>query len=706
MRLIKVENSGLYFVADVNRDGKVRLIHFSTVPFEEAIYSPEKYNNYYTLLELHGTGEDINDHHGSRYTYTSPAAEMRYITHEQRENAQGQTLEIRQSDGRLLVTTHIQFYSGLPIARFRNTVTNQSQLPFILDYLSSFVYYGLSAECAGCWDENTQFYIPHNTWHGELQWRCNTPWELGLSKLNHSSLKRLSYQQVGSWSSSEYLPLGVFEDRHTKNGLFWQIEHNGSWYWETSDVPGGSLYLQAGGPNANQHHFWKVLQPGDSFESVPVAVGVMNNGFDSAIQTLTSYRRRIRRPNKDNETLPIIFNDYMNCLMGNPSEERLLPLIDAAADAGCEYFVIDAGWYTDRVGGDDDWWSSIGIWEESKRRFPNGLKFVIDRIRSRGMTPGLWVELEGIGPDCELAEKLPESWFFQIRGKRVKEHNRYQLDFRNSEVRAFARATIDRLVRDYGLGYFKIDYNINAGIGTDYACDSPGDGLLGHNRALLQWLDDIFADYPNLVIENCASGGMRMDYAMLQRLSVQSMSDQTDYRQYACIAAMASTAVTPEQGAVWSYPAQDGDEEEAVFNMVNVLLGRVHQSGFLNNLPPASLARVKEGLRCYKAIRHELLHGLPVFPLGLIHLHSPWAAAGLLCGETLYLSVWRKSAEEDTVVLSLPALQGRKSEAVCLYPENLPCSYHVDVRTGRFHVTLPKTNTARFFRLKIYKEND
>ena len=60
---------------------------------------------------------------------------------------------------------------------------------------------------------------------------------------------------------------------------------------------------------------------------------------------------------------------------------------------------------------------------------------------------------------------------------------------------------------------FKIDYNINAGIGTEYHSDSPGDGLLEHNRAYLRWLDGIFTDYPDLVIENCSSGGMRMDYA-------------------------------------------------------------------------------------------------------------------------------------------------------------------------------------------------
>lgn len=77
-----------------------------------------------------------------------------------------------------------------------------------------------------------------------------------------------------------------------------------------------------------------------------------------------------------------------------------------------------------------------------------------------------------------------------------------------------ADRVISRLVEEYGISYIKMDYNINAGIGTEYAADSPGDGLLQHNRAYLSWLKNIMARYPQLVIENCGSGGLRMDYAL------------------------------------------------------------------------------------------------------------------------------------------------------------------------------------------------
>ena len=54
-----------------------------------------------------------------------------------------------------------------------------------------------------------------------------------------------------------------------------------------------------------------------------------------------------------------------------------------------------------------------------------------------------------------------------------------------------------------------------------------------HNRAHLAWLESIVNKYPDLIIENCGSGGGRMDYAMLSRLQMQSMTDQENYLESA-----------------------------------------------------------------------------------------------------------------------------------------------------------------------------
>ena len=106
------------------------------------------------------------------------------------------------------------------------------------------------------------------------------------------------------------------------------------------------------------------------------------------------------------------------------------------------------------------------------------------------------------------------------------EHGRYQFDFRNLQVFEYALNKVNRIINDYNIGYLKMDYNVNFGLGTDLYSDSLGEGLLEHNRAFLRWLDTLVDMNKDLVIENCASGGMRMDYAMLSRLSIQSTSDQ------------------------------------------------------------------------------------------------------------------------------------------------------------------------------------
>ena len=253
----------------------------------------------------------------------------------------------------------------------------------------------------------------------------------------------------------------------------------------------------------------------------------------------------------------------------------------------------------------------MGEWQECRERFPNGLKEVTDYIRQKGMIPGVWLELEVMGICCEKAKRVPDEWFFIRHGRRVYDRSRFQLDFRNPEVIAHANEVIDRLVKEYGVGYIKMDYNIEPGIGTEYKADSFGDGLLQHERAYLQWLDSVFERHPDLVIENCSSGGLRMDYAMLKRYSIQSTSDQENYLNYASISANAPTGLTPEQAAVWSYPLMEGTTEEVVFNMVNAILLRVHQSGHLAQISPERRALVKEGLEYYKTIRADLREALP-----------------------------------------------------------------------------------------------
>ena len=52
------------------------------------------------------------------------------------------------------------------------------------------------------------------------------------------------------------------------------------------------------------------------------------------------------------------------------------------------------------------------------------------------------------------------------------------------------------MVREYGVGYIKMDYNIEPGIGTELYAESVGQGMMEHEKTYLNWLDEIFALYP------------------------------------------------------------------------------------------------------------------------------------------------------------------------------------------------------------------
>lgn len=701
---IKIEEDGIYIVFAVTQAGQLKLMHFSSNPYVETEEREQFIKEGFQLVQVNFSGYDRPyEKHGNKHIVTAPGYLLKYVGMEDTRNDIGRHLVITQEDALTgaRVVSYLQFYTGTSTVRMYNEVTNIGNEVQTLEYLSSFYYLGIEKEGEDSSDDKMTLTYAHHGWQKEMNFHTYTFPELGMVQAQPTIYQRTSktieLTNVGNWSAKEYLPMGYLQNSSADTALYWQIEHNGSWHAEIGDV-NDHFYIALSGPTEIQSHWFKNLKPGDTFTSVPVAVGVCTADFDKAMGQLTNYRRKIRRPNEDNEKLPVIFNDYMNCLFGDPTAEKEYPLIDAAAEMGCEYYVIDAGWYAP-----GEWWDSVGEWQECRERFPGGVKEVTDYIRSKGMIPGVWLELEVMGINCEKAKKAPDDWFFVRHGKRVFDRSRYQLDFRNPAVLNHVNEVIDRVVNEYGVGYIKMDYNIEPGIGTELYADSVGQGMLEHERAYLKWLDGLFVKYPELVIENCSSGGLRTDYALLSRCSILSTSDQEDYGHYATISANAAAGVTPEQAAVWSYPMRSGDEEETIFNMVNTLLLRIHQSGHLAELSDVRKALVKEGIDYYKSIRQNIKTALPVWPLGYADYQDKWLCFALKTEKKAYLAVWRRGAEEQ---IEIP-LSGIWKDAVCekvtlAYPKESMkenCDFSYDKESAHLTVNFKQPVMARLFEI-------
>lgn len=615
------------------------------------------------------TGEDSPDS-GMKLSGGSPGLRLQFAGKDERQTDRGKTLVLRHADRdlHLEIESRYEAFDGSPVVRRHVEITNTGNGPVGIEYLSSAMLHGLADPTY--YDGELKIWLAYNSWMAEGQWHSFRPSELGFVENLRTSWSQASAGSIGSWSTEKFLPMAVVENSRLGVAWFWQIEHNGSWHWEISNRAewgnnATDVYAYLGGPDQLYSQAWKNLQASSTYKTVPVAIGCVRGGFEEAIQALTVYRERVCiRQRRARVTCPVIFNDYMNCLWGDPTEQKELPLIDAAAAAGCEYFVIDAGWYAEQ---NENWWSTVGLWQPSKSRWPRGIRFVLDRIREKGMTPGLWLEPEVVGKNSVLAQK-PDSWFFMRHGKRVIKGSRLLLDFRNPDVRSYLDSVVARLVNEYGVGYIKMDYNSDTLEGTGQNADSFGQGLLEHNRAVLSWLDGLLDRHSDLVIENCGSGGGRMDYGMLSHTQLQSCTDQEEYVRLPAIATGSSAAVAPSQLAIWSYPRKGADADQASFNLVTAMLLRIHQSGDLAMLAPEALAQVKRGIDVYKqVIREHIPDAVPFYPLGMpdVTIADKPIALGIKSPKRSFIAVWRIDGSAEVRIRTT----GIRTEI--LYPTDL-----------------------------------
>ncbi|MCK9795838.1 alpha-galactosidase [Isoptericola sp. 4D.3] len=602
-----------------------------------------------------------------RYTATAVGARLRYAGHE----VVGGTLRLHQRDEvtDLRVTSVLEPSDG---AVRSWTALRAGSQEVTVQAVTSLVL-GTFVTDSGAGVDDLDVLWADNDWVAESRWHRAPLRHVGLPRMDpeihhHLNRARMAVTTRSSWSTGERLPTGVIARRDGGYGLAFQVEHDGAWHWEVGeDRDGASLALL--GPTDAEHQWTVRLHPGEEFVSVPVAVTVSEEGPDpvsGALAALTRHRRALVAATgtaRHDRPLPIVFNDYMNTLMGDPTTAKVLPLVDAAARAGADGYCIDAGWYDDGAGG---WWDAVGEWLPSRTRFPGGLEEVLDHIRALGMFPGIWLEPEVVGVRSPVADLLPDDAFFQRYGRRVVEHGRFHLDLRHPAARDHLDAVVDRLV-GMGVGFFKLDYNIMPGPGTDAGGLSPGAGMLEHNRAYLSWLDGVLTRHPDLLVENCASGGMRADYAVLARAHLQSTSDQQDPLLYPRIAAATPASVLPEQAGHWGYAQPEMSAETSAFTLVAGITARLYLSGHLATMDDEQLRLVGDAVTAHRELLPFVAAALPAWPLGLEH-DGPWQAFALSTPDATVVTAWRLPGAPAELELPLPALRGHRLGCAQLFP--------------------------------------
>jgi alpha-galactosidase len=186
-----------------------------------------------------------------------------------------------------------------------------------------------------------------------------------------------------------------------------------------------------------------------------------------------------------------------------------------------EVFWTDAGWYAR----DNGRWEQVGNWVPNQN-FPNGFKPVSDAAHKVGAKYILWFEPERFDKRVDLLPGEKKEWL--ISNGSVKGNN-LLFNLGNTEARQWLSNYLIKFTKDNGVDYYRQDFNFDP---MPYweKMDQPdrvGIAEIRHIEGLYAFWDSLLANFPNMIIDNCASGGRRLD---LETISRSAPLWRTDYK--------------------------------------------------------------------------------------------------------------------------------------------------------------------------------
>ena len=483
-------------------------------------------------------------------------------------------------------------------------IVNLGETAITLQHISSFMlcgfpYFGTS--------DDLYLHSYTSGWSIEGDQSINTFSSLGL--LAPGCRSAWTFNNNSAFSTQKKFPYFVIEER--SSNLFWgvQIESGSQW---RAELGGGDVanphwfYLQGGLLNFTGAQWEKLLGPGEVLETPKASLTVAAGCIDNIYNQLHTHQRKyfITQPDND-KNLPVIFNDWQ-AMRGNTSQERIHNQLDCLRELGIEIYVTDSGWYTEPG---QDWSAYVGCWQSSRTRFPNGLGAVSSDIKHHGMIPGIWCEIEMAGPHSPHYNNA--NMLLTCHGQFITQGPRRFLDFRKEAVRKYAADVIGSLYGN-GFRYIKIDYNADCSPG----CDGPEISIVENLRqarlAYASWLEDILKLYPDLILEHCASGGMKLDYDNLTRGSLASITDQWNYLHTGSILCNVTRLIHPVQCENWSTLKADMDQNTMEFTLSNSMMGRFCISGIVSEFNNAQKQVIKQAIGFYKRNR-ELIKNPEIY---------------------------------------------------------------------------------------------
>ncbi len=270
---------------------------------------------------------------------------------------------------------------------------------------------------------------------------------------------------------------------------------------------------------------WK-LEPGETFWAPEVVMVYSDEGLGKMTRTFHSlYRRHLIRGYWKDRRRPVLINNW-EATYFDFDTEKLLAIAREAAERGIEMLVVDDGWFGHRSNDD----SSLGDWQVNENKLPGGFAYLAQEVNKLGMKLGIWLEPEMVSEDSDLYRAHPD-WVLRMNGREPGQARaQYVLDLSRPEVAEYVYGMIRDVLSSANIEYVKWDMNrLLSDVGSlTLPSDRQGEILHRYMLAVYGLQERLTKDFPQLLLENCCSGGGRFDPGMLYYSPQIWCSDDTD----------------------------------------------------------------------------------------------------------------------------------------------------------------------------------
>lgn len=510
-------------------------------------------------------------------------------------------------DGRFRCVHHLSHRLGEAGVQSWVTFHNDSPEPLTLEMLSSFLLNGITPFVEADSTPHLRFHRFRSWWSLEGKVETTTLRDLHLER-SWTGLVTFSerFGQVGSMPARKWSPTAAVED--TTHGVTWaaQLAWSGSWQMELFRQ-GDRVHLAGGLADRDTGHWMKTVAPGESFTTPPATLTAVRGNLDDACHALLDHQRAALAALPAAEAdLPIVFNEWCTS-WGNPTHDNLLAIARRLRGTGVRVIVIDDGW-AERP--PDAVLQSNGDWRVDREKFPDGLAATCQALRDLGFIPGIWFEFEVVNPASDQWRE--ESHLLQRDGATLEVGSRRFWNLDDPWVYDFLTRKMIHLLRDCGFGYLKVDYNDSIGLGCDHP-DSLGEGLRLHVEGIHRFFRHLRTELPDLVIENCSSGGHRLEPAMQALCSLGSFSDAHEGVVIPIIARNLQRLILPRQCLIWAVLRAADDVTRVHYSLTATFLGRMCLSGEIHELADWQMAIIHEATALYAEVAPIIRDGTSTF---------------------------------------------------------------------------------------------